>query len=359
MCKKVYVIAEAGVNHNGSLDRARSLIDVAADSGADAVKFQTFSASNLAIPDAPKAEYQTKNTGSSETQYQMIERLELSEADHELLILHCQSKGIEFLSTPFDLNSLDLLVRKLNLRKLKISSGDLTNAPLLYQAAMSGRSIILSTGMSDLEEIRAALGVLAFGYLKSGETPSVEAFHLAYLSNEGRQLLAEKVVLLHCTTEYPAPFEDINLRAIETMRQTFNIPIGYSDHAEGISISIAAVAFGADVIEKHFTLDRSLPGPDHIASIEPEELKQLVQSIREVSIALGSSEKRPSTSELKNVNVARKSLVTTSKIRGGEIFTKDNVSVKRPGDGLSPFYYWDKLGRESDRDYSIDEKIKS
>ena len=359
MISHVYVIAEAGVNHNGSLEQAVKLIDVAAEAGADAVKFQTFRADQLVSRTATKAEYQTRHTDAQESQHAMIKKLELDEAAHATLILHCQKKGIEFLSTPFGLDSLEMLVKKFELSRIKLPSGDITNAPLLLEAARTGKPVILSTGMSTLGEIETALGILAFGYTENDEPPSLMAFERAYGSAMGRKALQDKVALLHCTTEYPAPFAEINLRAMDTLRQAFGLPVGYSDHTSGIAIPVAAVAMGAVIIEKHFTLDRNLPGPDHKASLEPDELKRMVLSIREVELALGSSIKQPASSELKNRPVARKSLVAARDIRKGEHFTQDNLAIKRPGDGISPIRYWEWLGKIADRDYQQDEKVQS
>ena len=358
MTKRVFIIAEAGVNHNGSLDLARSLVEVAAESGAHAVKFQTFKADQLVCRAALKAAYQIEHTDASESQHEMISKLELDETAHAVLISHCKSKGIEFLSTPFDLKSLEMLVRKLDLSRVKIPSGDITNAPLLLEAARTGKPVILSTGMSTLGEIEMALQVLAFGYIGKDNSPSLAAFETAYCSAIGRKALQDKVTLLHCTTEYPAPLADINLRAMTTLQQAFGLPIGYSDHTQGIAIPVAAVALGAVIIEKHFTLDRNLPGPDHKASLEPDELKQMVRSILEVELALGSSIKQPAVSELKNRPVARKSLVAARDIRKGEPFTQDNLAAKRPGDGVSPFHYWECLGNIADRDYQQDDKVR-
>lgn len=354
---KTYIIAEAGVNHNGSIEMAKELIDVAAKAGADAVKFQTFKAEKVVSRQAPKAEYQTKTTDSRESQLEMIRKLELSESDHKKLIEHCSMQGVQFLSTPFDLESVDLLARTLDLPRLKIPSGEITNAPLLLKAARSGKPIILSTGMSLLGEVEMALGVLAFGYTQPDETPSLDPFQQAYSSDIGQNALKEKVVLLHCTTEYPSPFSDVNLMAMDAMHYAFGLSVGYSDHTLGIAISIAAVARGAVVIEKHFTLDRKLPGPDHKASLEPEELKVMVESIRQVEQALGTSIKFPAQSELKNRSIARKSLVAVTDINKGDLFTEANLTTKRPGTGVSPIYYWNWLGRPADKNYKKDEAI--
>jgi N-acetylneuraminate synthase len=358
MNKRAYVIAEAGVNHNGSLEQAIRLIDVAAAAGADAVKFQTFKADKLVSRAAPKADYQVRTTGAAESQHEMIRKLELDDAAHVMLITHCQATGIEFLSTPFDLESLDLLARRFDLSRIKLPSGDITNAPLLLAAARTGKPIILSTGMSTLGEVELALSVLAFGYSQAlSATPSMTAFQQAYGSEAGRKALCEKLTLLHCTTEYPAPFAEVNLRAMATLQQAFGLPVGYSDHTPGIAIPVAAVALGAVIIEKHFTLDRNLPGPDHKASLEPDELTQMMRSIREVEAAMGSPIKQPAPSELRNRPVARKSLVAARDIRKGELFTEENLAVKRPGDGISPNHFWDWLGKTAERDYQQDDKV--
>lgn len=356
--KQVYIIAEAGVNHNGSLKLALELIDKAAEAGADSVKFQTFRTENVVSKNAPKAEYQKENTGTSETQFEMIKKLELNEEEHLKLLAHCRTRNIQFLSTPFDLPSIDLLVDVLKVPRLKLPSGEITNAPYLLKAARSGKPVILSTGMSSMEDIENALGVIAFGYVNDGAAPSLAGFRAALQSAAGQQKLREKVILLHCTTEYPAPFEEVNLNAMAAMRKRFGLPVGYSDHTVGIAVSVAAVALGATVIEKHFTLDRNLPGPDHKASLEPGELKNLVRSIREVEVSLGQELKTPAPSELKNRVIARKSLVAATAIRKGEKFTETNLTTKRPGDGIAPFRYWEYLGKTADRDFDEDEKIK-
>ncbi len=352
---RVYIIAEAGVNHNGSLDMALRLVDEAAAAGADAVKFQTFKAARIASASAGKAEYQKRTTDGAESQLAMLKRLELDEPAHLRLMDRCQEKGIAFLSTPFDLESLDLLV-KLGVSWLKIPSGEITNGPLLLAAGKSGLPLVLSTGMADPAEIRAALGVLALGMV-GGEEPGMEAFERAYNSEAGQKALRQRVTLLHCTTEYPAPLEDVNLRAMAFMREAFGLPVGYSDHTEGLAVPTAAVALGACLIEKHFTLDRSLPGPDHKASLEPGDLGRMVEAVRAVELALGRPDKAPAPSELKNRPVARKSLVAARPVARGEVFTPDNLTVKRPGTGISPLRYWEFLGRPADREYAADEVI--
>lgn len=355
---RTYIIAEAGVNHNGSLNLAKRLIDVASEAGADAVKFQTFKADNLVSRTAPKAEYQRKMTDAAETQWEMIKKLELDEADHAMLAKYAIERKIEFLSTPFDVESAVMLAETFNLPYIKIPSGEITNGPLLLKIAQTGKRVILSTGMSTLGEIERALGVLAFGYVAPKGEPSLEAFHKVYCSAEGQQALRGKVTLLHCTTEYPTPYVEVNLRVMDTLKIAFNLPVGYSDHTAGVAIPVAAVARGAVLIEKHFTLDRNMPGPDHKASLEPEELAEMVRCIRQVEKAIGTSCKIPSPAETKNISVARKSLVTAEFIRAGEPFTKDNVTVKRPGTGLSPMYYWNILGRKTEKDYAPDEQVK-
>lgn len=355
---KTYIIAEAGVNHNGEIDRALLLVDAAVLTGADAVKFQTFRAEALVVSDAEKAEYQLEHTPSSESQLEMLKKLELDEAAHEKIFNHCRAQGIQFLSTPFDIESLSILTERLDLPRLKISSGDITNALLLLRTAQSMKPVILSTGMSTLKEIETALGILAFGFLSSKEPPSLEAFQNAFCSKAGQKILKENVTLLHCTTEYPAPIEEINLKAMKTLRSTFNLPVGLSDHSEGITVAIAAAASGAEVIEKHFTLDKTLPGPDHKASLEPDEFKKMVEGIRQVERAMGTAEKGPTPSEKNNLDIVRKSLVAARKISRGEHFTEQNLTVKRPGKGISSLYYWDYLGKSAKKNYQKDDLIE-
>ena len=355
---RTYIIAEAGVNHNGSLKLAKDLVDVAVEAGADAVKFQTFRAEAVISKNAPKAEYQIRTTDAEESQLEMVKRLELDEDAHQELIDYCSHRNIQFLSTPFDLASVDLLVDVFNLPRIKIPSGEITNGPLILKIAQTGKPVILSTGMSTLGEIEAALGVLAFGYINPFAKPSLDAFEAAYFSQAGRKALEGNVTLLHCTTEYPAPFSDVNLKAMDTLRQAFNLPVGLSDHTEGIAIPIAAVARGAVMIEKHFTLERNLPGPDHKASLEPDELKLMVKSIRQVEAALGTAYKGPAPSEMKNRLVARKSLVALNDLQKGDLLTELNLGCKRPGLGLSPMLYWDYLGKPAQEDYRADKMIK-
>ncbi|HET6974469.1 MAG TPA: N-acetylneuraminate synthase [Pyrinomonadaceae bacterium] len=320
----VFVIAEAGVNHNGDLKLARALIDVAVDAGADAVKFQTFHADLLAVSDAPKAAYQLETTDTQESQLEMLRGLELSADAHRELRSYCDERGIVFLSTPFDEQAVDML-DELGVPAFKISSGDLTNSPLLEYAAGKKKPMILSTGMSELAEVIEAVSVL----------------HAAGCENP---------ILLHCVTNYPAEPPEVNLRAMQTMRSAFNVPVGFSDHTEGIDVPLAAVALGACVIEKHFTLDRSLPGPDHRASLEPDELRQLVQSIRRVEVALGNGRKVPQPSEIETAKVARRSLVAATNIPAGATIEREMIVLRRPGTGLPPAEITTLLGRRARRE---------
>lgn len=354
--QRTLIIAEAGVNHNGSPDLALQLVEIAAKAKADIVKFQTFKAERVISRFAPKAEYQTLTTDARESQLEMVRKLELDEGTHQRLFKRCAELGIEFLSTPFDEESVDLLV-KLGVRRIKIPSGEITNGPLLLKVARTGLPVILSTGMATLPEVEEALGVLAFGYADRRETPSRDLFRDALATGAGQAHLAAKVTLLHCTTEYPTPFEDVNLRAIDTMREAYGLPVGLSDHTTGITVALAAAARGASVIEKHFTIDRTLPGPDHKASLDPQELTALVTGIRQIEIALGSGSKQPAPSERKNIAIARKSLVATVPIKAGQPFTPENLTVKRPGTGISPMDYWASLGHKAHHDYDADEPI--
>lgn len=350
-----YVIAEAGVNHNGSLDMAKRLIDAAADAGVDAVKFQTFSAAKLVAKHAPKADYQKSTTDAQESQYDMIKRLELSEGDHDALLAYARSKGIEFLSTPFDSSSLVLLTERFGISTIKVSSGDITNAPFLLEIARAARHVIISTGMCTLTDVELALGVLAFGFIRPPETlPDRDGFAQALASDEGQAALRERVSVLHCTSEYPAPFSEVNLRAMDTLATAFHLRTGYSDHTPGIHIPIAAVARGAQVIEKHFTLDRNLPGPDHKASLEPAELKAMMLAIRDVESALGDGVKRPTATEWKNRAIARKSLVAAEPVSQGAPLV---IACKRPGSGMSPYDFWRINGQQASRDYLTDELL--
>jgi len=357
MTDSTYIIAEAGVNHNGYAELALKLVDAAVAAGADAVKFQTFKAANVVTKKAEKAEYQQKTTDAAESQYAMLKQLELSYETHQKLIKYCQQEGIDFLSTAFDFESLDFLTQELQLTTLKIPSGEITNGPLLLVHAQTGADLIVSTGMATMSEVEDALAVIAFGLLNK-QKPSVSAFKEAYLSSEGQQLLQDKVTLLHCTTEYPAPFDDINLSAMLTMQNVFGLKIGYSDHSEGIVVPVLASALGATIIEKHFTLDKNMEGPDHKASLNPDELKAMVEAIRTKERVMGTGLKHPSSVELKNRPIARKSLIAAVDIKIGEKFTEQNLTIKRPGTGISPMNYWDRIGTLSNRDYNQDDVIQ-
>ncbi|EKD71483.1 MAG: N-acetylneuraminic acid synthase [uncultured bacterium] len=356
---KTFIIAEAGVNHNGSLELARRLVDLAKKAGADAVKFQTFHAEDLVCLSAPKADYQKASTSTNESQYEMLKSLELSEQDQVKLHQYCKEQEIIFLSSPFDMRGVNFLCQTLALSLIKIPSGEITNLPLLLKVAQTGKPVILSTGMSSLGEIEEALAILAFGYSHPLEDIhfSKYSYNEIYYSDAGQKILQEKVSLLHCTSEYPAPFDEINLRAIQTLHQAFGLPVGYSDHTLGIAVAIAAVACGAKIIEKHFTLDKSLPGPDHQASLEPQDLTAMVSGIREVELALGNGKKLPTTSELKNRLIARKSLVSLEKINKGEFFSEKNIGCKRPGNGISPINFYNYQGKCAERNYEKDELI--
>jgi len=331
---KTFIIAEAGVNHNGSLDMALKMVDVAVEAGADAVKFQTFKAEKVIAAHAPKASYQEETTGTGESQLEMVRRLELDEEAHKRLFKYCRKKVIQFLSTPFDLESIDLLVR-LGLTVFKIPSGEITNLPYLRKLGALSKKLIMSTGMADLGEIEDALIVL----MKAGTGP-------------------EDITILHCNTEYPTPFEDANLKAMMTIRAAFpGVQVGYSDHTPGIEVPIAAVALGASVIEKHFTLDRNMRGPDHRASLEPGELRRMATAIRNIEKAMGNGFKKPSPSELKNKSIARKSIVAARDIAKGEVFTDENLTVKRPATGINPMRWDAILGRRASANFDEDEII--
>ena len=353
-----FIIAEAGVNHNGSVDRALQLVDVAAEAGADAVKFQTFQAEEVMSASAPKASYQKETTDTAESQLDMVRALQLDPDAHWAIVDRCDERSIQFLSTPFDAQSATLLVDTFDVPRVKIPSGEITNGPLLLHIARLGRPVILSTGMSTLAEIEQALSVLAFGYLESHAQPTRSTLQRAFATEEGRSVLTSNVTILHCVTEYPAPMDTVHLRAMDTIRHAFALPVGLSDHTLGIAVPIAAVARGAHLVEKHFTLDRSLPGPDHRASLEPDELRDMVQGIRDVETALGRPQKAPTAPEWGNRTVARKSLVATRPVEAGEVFTPQNLGAKRPGDGISPMRYWELLGTPASATYETDELIR-
>ena len=356
MTDSTFVIAEAGVNHNGSIDNALLLIDVAAEAGADAVKFQTFRADRLATSSASKAAYQVENMKEAGSQLDMLRKLELSLDHHHALLERCRERGIRFMSTGFDAEALAFLAT-LDMPALKIPSGDITCGPLLLQAARFRMPLIVSTGMSTLADIEDALGVIAFGLLTDGPPVGRSDFTNAFCSNEGRAALRRHVTLLHCVTQYPATPGAVNLRAMDTMAAAFGLPVGYSDHTLGIEVSLAAVARGATVIEKHFTLDRNMPGPDHAASLEPHELTEMIRSIRNIELALGSTVKGPAQEEMPNRPVARRSIVAARRIQEGTVFTEDMLAWKRPGSGLSPIGLWDLLGRKATRDFEADDLI--
>jgi N-acetylneuraminate synthase len=358
MNDRVYVIAEAGVNHNGSLQRAAEMVAAAAQAGADAVKFQTFKAERMVSRSAAKAQYQQETTAADESQFDMLKQLELSEAHHAVLEAEARRLGIDFLSTAFDTESMDFLARETGIKHLKIPSGEATNAPFLLHAARKNLPILLSTGMCTLADIEQALMVLAYGFKHPLGNPKPGDPAAAFADPAIQARLAQRVTILHCVTEYPARPEQINLRAMDVIADTFGLPVGYSDHSLGGAVALAAAARGAKVIEKHFTLDRELPGPDHRASLLPAELAALVAGIREIEVALGSRAKAPSAAELANRAAARKSLIALEPIKRGELFSAANLGVKRPGTGLSPHLYWQTLGQPADRDYEADELIR-
>ncbi len=354
---RTLIIAEAGVNHNGSLSMAKDLVETAARAGADYVKFQTFRPELSIARGTPKAAYQQRNTGADEDMMAMVKKLELPFEAFAELQAHCRKHGIGFISTPFDLPSVQVL-DQLDVPLIKIPSGEITNPQLMLAIVRTGRPVILSTGMSTLGDVEQALGVLAFGYLGgTDDQAGLRAFSQAFSSDAGQAVLAEKVTLLHCTTEYPARLEDINLKAMDTLHGAFGLPVGYSDHSVGIAIPTAAVALGARVIEKHFTLDKALPGPDHKASADPDELTAMVQSIRMVETALGSGLKRPSSVEKLNADVARKSLVAARPIAAGHVLTAEDLAIKRPGTGINPMHLFEQIGRQAQRNYDTDELI--
>ncbi|OGT37987.1 MAG: N-acetylneuraminate synthase [Gammaproteobacteria bacterium RIFCSPHIGHO2_12_FULL_37_14] len=356
---RTFIIAEAGVNHNGSLVAAKHLVDVAVDAGADAVKFQAFHTEDMICVGAAKAEYQKAATFASESQYDMLNSLELSEEYQIELVQYCKKRSILCVYSPFDLKSVDFLNHSLDPPLIKVASGEITNLPLLLRVARTRKRVVLSTGMSTLGEIETALAILAFGYVypSEGIDPINTLCEEAYCSEHGQEMLRNKVSLLHCTSEYPAPFAEINLRVMKTLQVAFGLPVGYSDHTLGIAVAIAAVACGAVIIEKHFTLDKSMPGPDHQASLEPHELSAMIVGIRQVELALGDSRKIPSPSEFKNRFIARKSLVSVEKINTGNLFTDKNISCKRPGTGVSPVKFYEYLNKRAERDYDRDELI--
>ena len=330
---KVFIIAEAGVNHNGSIDLAKKLIDVASDSGADAVKFQTFKAENLATKNAKKANYQMETTNIKESQFDMLKKFELDVETHKQLISYCNKKSIMFLSSPFDQDSIKLL-NNLGLETFKIPSGEIINLPYLRHIGKLNKKIILSTGMANINEIKDALDILIQAGTKKNN-----------------------ITVLHANTEYPTPMEDVNLKAMITIGNTFNVSYGYSDHTLGIEVDIAAVAIGATCIEKHFTLDCNMEGPDHKASLEPDGLKAMVKAIRNIELALGSNIKKPSKSEIPNMQIVRKSIVAKTLIKKGDILSENNLEIKRPGSGINPMRWDEVVGTKATKDYSEDDLI--
>ena len=354
---KTYIIAEAGVNHNGSLKMAKELVKVAKEAGADAVKFQTFRAENLVTKQAKQADYQINNLGEATSQFEMLKKLELTYYEFEELQAFCRAENITFLSTPFDFASVDFLLDQLHMETVKIPSGELTNAPLIHYIATKRRPIILSTGMATIQEIHEALALIAYGLARPKESVVLERVYAFYQTEEAGEIIRKYINILHCTTQYPAPAISINLNAINEMKQIFRLPVGLSDHSEGIHIPIAAVSMGATVIEKHFTLDKTLEGPDHIASLNPVELKAMIQGIRDIEVALGNGIKKPTPTELQNRLAARKSLVAKTVIKVGEVFTKDNLTVKRPGNGIPPSNYWSYIGKKAVKSYNEDELL--
>lgn len=329
---KIFIIAEAGVNHNGNIETARQLVDAAVEAGADAVKFQTFKAENLVCRDARKADYQMETTDQAESQFDMLKKLELTSDMHEQLMKYCRQKGIMFLSTPFDIDSMHYLI-SLGVDIIKLPSGEITNYPFLREAGRTGKRIIISSGMSTLNEVREAVQVL-----KSNGSSDV--------------------TVLHCNTEYPTPYADVNLRAMLTLKEKLNVSTGYSDHTQGIEIPIAAAAMGAVVIEKHFTLDKNMEGPDHKASLEPHELVAMIRAIRNIESALGDGQKEPSESEKRNIGIVRKSIVAKYDIEAGELFSEDNLTTKRPGTGISPMQWDQVIGQRAKRKFQADELVE-
>ena len=329
---KIFIIAEAGVNHNGNIEIARKLVDEAILAGADAVKFQTFKAENLVCKDAKKAAYQMETTDSSESHFDMLKKLELTPEMHRELIKYCAEKDIMFLSTPFDIDSLHYLT-ECGIEIIKIPSGEITNYPYLREVGRTGKPVILSSGMSRLEEIQDAINVL-------------------------REYGSSEITVLHCNTEYPTPYVDVNLKAMLTIKEKLGVDVGYSDHTPGIEVSVAAAALGAAVVEKHFTLDKNMEGPDHKASLEPDELREMIRQIRNIEAALGNGQKVPSDSERKNIEIVRKSIVAKRDIKQGDVFTEDNLTTKRPGSGICPMRWNEMIGQKAVRDFAADELIE-
>ncbi|WP_146552420.1 MULTISPECIES: N-acetylneuraminate synthase [Rummeliibacillus] len=356
---RTYIIAEAGVNHNGSLELALKLVEEAAKAGADAVKFQTFITENTISKNAAKAEYQKKTTDQKESQLEMVKKLELTYEDFKVIQKHCEKNKITFLSTGFDIDSIEFLDKTLNVPYIKLPSGDVNNAPLVLKAAQTGKDIFLSTGMCTLEDIHNALAIIYYGYTRKNTIPKDFEEVIKIYQTEDISILKEKVTILQCTTEYPTPVEDINLKTLLTLAKEFHTKVGLSDHSQSPLTGSLAVALGATVIEKHFTLDKTMEGPDHQASLEPFELKEMIDNIRFTERALGQSNKVIADSEKKNILIARKSIVANKIIKKGEYFTPENLIIKRPATGINPLFYWDYLGKKALNDYKEDEIIKN
>jgi N-acetylneuraminate synthase len=353
----VYVIAEAGVNHNGDKDRAFALVDIAADAGADAVKFQTFDARKLALASAPKAGYQKRTTDQAESQLDMLKKLELPREWHGELMAHAAKRGIDFLSTAFDNESLDFLAG-LQIPLFKIPSGELTNGPLLWKFARTGRPLVLSTGMATLSEVEQGLAIIAHAKEHEREPANMDEVWRYWSCAAARQNLVGSVTLLHCTSQYPTPLEEVNLRAMDTLKHAFGLAVGYSDHTEGLLVPVAAVARGATVIEKHFTTDRSLPGPDHKASLDPQELKEMVVRIRGIELLLGDGKKSPLPSEWDTRQAARQQVVAARAVSFGQPFAREDLSTARCGSGLPATLLWERVGCPAGRNYEPGEIIE-
>ena len=356
----VFVIAEAGVNHNGDIEKAKLLVEEAARCGADVVKFQTYKTENLVTANAPKADYQKNDEEgpkATTSQFEMLKQLELKEEDHFILKEHCQKHKIEFMSSAFDLESLDFLVNKVGVERLKVPSGEITNGPLLFEMAKFNLPIILSSGVSTLTDIAEALAVLSLA--RAGKVPGEDEIQKAVAEKLYQSAFKEGLTLLHCTSEYPTPYSDVNLRAMETIGRHFELPVGLSDHSAGVNVPIMAATLGAVCIEKHFTLDKELPGPDHKASLNPNELDAMIQGIRQAEMAIGHGKKEVADSEAKNKGIVRKSLVAARSIEAGEVFSQENLTVKRPGGGCSPMAYWNLLGKVAQSNYQSDQLISA
>ncbi len=355
---KTFIIAEAGVNHNGKINLAKKLIDQAAKIGANAIKFQSFNSSLLVTPKTKKSEYQKKNTSNNSTQLEMLKKLELTNSQMLQLKNYSKKKKIDFLVSCFDKKSFDFVINKIRPNLLKIASGELTNTPLLLDHAFSKKKIILSTGMCSISEIKQALGVIAFGYLNKKKKPGSKEFQNSLNSPRGKKLIKKKVTILHCTSDYPCNFKYCNLLVIKTLKEKFGTQVGFSDHTRGIEAAISAVSLGARIIEKHLTLNKKMPGPDHKASLTPNEFKLMSKSIRNIEAAMGDGKKMLMPSEKKNILVSRKSLCAAEDIKKNEIFTVKNLTAKRPGIGICPSKFWSLLGRKSNKNYFKNELIK-